>query len=212
VVAGRRLKGITSCYVRAICCDAEPPILGRWGTKKVRSEARTQICGLGSSPVFNDAPFKFRFARATGMSLILTAIATDGPERAMFEWDLLLSPLEGVKGWVNVRNLTATEIDPPPQLNLQVTFRWIGEPLHLKLLRPHVSPQHIEEIRAQTAAGAGGGKLSVLSPSDDMRNDWLRRMPPNPPEWVPAVRLTILALIIVALYVVPGFMLFKYKP
>ncbi len=96
-MAGRRLKGITSCYVRAVCRDAEPPILGRWGTKKVWFETRTQICGLGSSPVFNDAPFKFRFARVTGISLILTVVATDGPERAMFEWDLLLSPVEGVK-------------------------------------------------------------------------------------------------------------------
>jgi hypothetical protein len=141
----------------------------------------------------------------TGISLILTAIATDGPERAMFEWDLLLSPHEGVKGWVDVRNLTGTPIDPPPQLNLQVTFRYISEPLHLKLLRPYVTPQDLEEIRAQT------GKRSVLSPSDEMRDDWLRRIPQQS-DWVAGLRLSIMILIVIAAYVIPGFMLFVYKP
>ncbi len=107
---------------------------------------------------------------------------------------------------MDVRNLTGTPIEPPPQLNLQVTFRYISEPLHLKMLRPYMSERDIEEIRAQH------GKLSVLSPSEEMLQDWLRRMPPNPPEWVPALRLALMVLIIVALYVVPGFMLFVYKP
>ncbi len=202
VVAGRRLKGVTSCYVRLVCQDEE----SSWGRKTTYFEARTQICAFGSAPVFNDAPFKFRFKRVTGIGLTLTVVATDGPERALYEWSLSLTPVTDATGWVEARSLTGVATEEPPQLNLQVTFRYISEPLHIKLLRPYLPEKDLQEIQAQT------GKKSVLSPSEEQLQDWLRRMPPPPPEWQGILRLSIMCLIIISLYVVPGYFLFAYNP
>ena len=61
---------------------------------------------------------------------------------------------------MDVRSLAGAAAEPPPQLNLQITFRHVGEPLHVRLLRPHLPAADLEELRV------AAGRRSVLSPSE----------------------------------------------
>jgi hypothetical protein len=200
VVAGRRLTGITGCFVQVVMKKDSWP-------KHVLFESKTQVSNFGSAPVFNEDSFQCHCKSVTYCTLVFTVMACDEPNRPMYEYRHDMSAFKSVQGWVDLTSLTGEKIlnNLPPQLNLSIEFHYKTGPLHLLLLKPYLSDADLEEVYQKT------GSRSILSPSTEQLNEWLSKMKPNRAGCISILRLAIMCLIIIGLYVVAGVLLFGYR-
>ena len=203
VLAGRRLSGLSLGYVRVVT--------RRNG--KVASSERTQVCSFGSEPVWSDDAFSFEFANVMKSTLELEVYSVnnddDGADVLRYRWTLPMMTLESTTGWIDMNRVfageedTAVISDAPPQLNVAILFQYRSEPLQATLFRRHVPP-----CLTLAAFSDVGGEESIVSPAEDMMDEWLERLQPRQSSLIPILRLFVLFLIVVAVFVVQGVLLF----
>lgn len=208
VVAGRRLRGVSNAYTRVV-------ILQR---RKELSSDKTASSSFGSEPVWSDAPFSFSYADVSKLTLHLMVYSGEGSghSRLAYSWSEPLSRLRNINGWIDLKPELAAPasaggggggllIDElPPQLNVAIKFAFRGAPLQLDLIRRHAAKAvDINLFR-------DGEGRSILSPTTGQAAEWLDALGRRRSTLLTTVRLLVFALILVALFVVPGIMLFPF--